>query len=72
MVGHDLAALNTSTNTAMSEINHQSQEQRILTENELLIALKCNNNKRKICSLLLSCIIVFFCPKKKKPNPIRI
>lgn len=26
MVGHDLAALNTNTNTAMSEINSQRQE----------------------------------------------
>ena len=28
MVGHDLAALNTKTRTAMSEINSQSQERK--------------------------------------------
>lgn len=42
MVGQDLAALNTSTNTAMSEMNHRSQEQRILTENEFIKPSKSN------------------------------
>lgn len=29
MVGHDLAALNTNTNTAISEVSNNSQERRI-------------------------------------------
>ena len=53
MVGHDLAALNTSTSTAMSEYKHQSEDKTTRDRSKLTLKQTQTSKRTDLLQLLM-------------------